>query len=190
MAVILVQHAMAQAERGVPSARWVLSEAAKEDCVLLAHALPQNLGPVVYSSGKPKASETAAVIALRRGLRTETDERLREVDQPPDWVDDYRAIALAYLAGSDGFGWEPPAAVARRVSAAVDDAMEGSDGVDVILVSHGLAISIWVAQAVGSRLPAFELATFWRELTFPDAWRVDARSGTLQRVLNAGMYGA
>src|SRR6185312_12463315 len=83
VAVILVRHGMPEIQRGVASTRWRLSEAAKEDCVLLAHALPAELGPVVYSSAQAKAQETATVIALRRGLRTEVDERLREVEQPP-----------------------------------------------------------------------------------------------------------
>ena len=43
------------------------------------------------------------MIALRRGLRTQVDERLREVDQPPEWVEDHRAKALGYLAGRAGF---------------------------------------------------------------------------------------
>lgn len=155
--------------------------------MLLAHALPDGLGPIVYSNGQPKASETAAVIALRRGLRTEIDERLREVDQPPEWSDDYRTKALGYLAGRDGFDWEPRDDVVRRFDAAVMQAAGQAPGRDVLVVNHGLAMSLWVAHVVGVKRASFELARFWHDLTFPDAWRVDLGSGTLQRLFNGGM---
>jgi broad specificity phosphatase PhoE len=186
LGVILVRHGMPEIERGVPSTRWRLSEAAKEDCVLLAHALPAELGPIVYSSGQAKVDETAAVIALRRGLQTQADPRLREVEQPPGWVEDYRSVALGYLAGQDGFDWEPREAVVRRFQAAISDAIEAAPDRDVVVVNHGLAMSLWVAKVVGGQLDDFDLGRFWRDLTFPDAWRVDANSETLQQLFNGG----
>jgi broad specificity phosphatase PhoE len=190
VAVILVRHGMPEIQRGVASTRWRLSEAAKEDCVLLAHALPAELGPVVYSSAQAKAQETATVIALRRGLRTEVDERLREVEQPPGWVDDYRAVALGYLAGRDGFDWEPREAVVRRFGAAVTEATDAAGARDIVVVNHGLAMSLWVADVVSVNALGFDITRFWHDLSFPDAWRVEPEHGTLQRLFNGGTSSA
>lgn len=78
--LILVRHAMPAVSDTVPSTEWTLSESGMEECVLLAHCLPPDLAPVVYSSNQPKAERTAAVIALRRGLTVEADEAFREVE--------------------------------------------------------------------------------------------------------------
>jgi broad specificity phosphatase PhoE len=189
MAVIVVRHAMPEVVMGVSSTLWRLSEAAKEDCVLLAHALPQGLAGTVYSSGQPKADETAGVIALRRGLQVAVDVRLREVEQAPYWEDDYRGKAAGYLAGRDGFDWEPRASATKRFAEAVGTVTEANAGGDVVVVSHGLAMSQWIDRSIGGRLQEFDAVRFWRQLTFPDAWRVDTQHGTLERVFWGGVTG-
>ncbi len=109
--VILIRHATPLVTPGTASNLWTLGESAKEDCVLLAHALPKDVAPVVYTSPEPKAAETATVIALRLGLQVQTDARLSEVDRPPVWDDDYRAMVLRYLETTQQPGWEPADAV-------------------------------------------------------------------------------
>jgi Histidine phosphatase superfamily (branch 1) len=91
--VIFVRHAMPEIVRYIPSTLWRLSESAKEDCVLLAHALPANLASPVLTSGQPKVDETAAIVAFRRGLQVRVDPRVRETEEPPKWFDgDFRAL--------------------------------------------------------------------------------------------------
>jgi broad specificity phosphatase PhoE len=192
--IILVRHAMPEVIPGVASALWRLGDAAKEDCVLLAHALTANLAPGVVSSESPKADETAAVIALRRGLTVAIDARLAEVDQGGAWFDgDYREIAAAYLAGRGPDHWEPREAVAARFSAAVHAAMAQPGDGDVIVVNHGLALSLYLA-GIGPAISGddgpgrrFEPVPFWRALTFPDAWRLDFEGGTIRRLYFAGL---
>ncbi len=167
-------------ERGVPSSRWRLAESSKEDCVLLAHSLPEHLAPVTYHSDAPKAAETALVIAMRRGLRTVQDARLAEVDQSASgWLEEYEAAAARYLETGDSPGWEPRESVVVRIGAAVDAAVAANPGRgDVILVGHGLAPTLWLQ----SRKPFDDIAAFWRALTLPDAWRLDLETGELVRV--------
>ncbi len=171
---------MPEIEKGVPSSRWRLAESSKEDCVLLAHALPAQLASVVYHSDMPKAAETALVIALRRGLRTARDPRLAEVDQSAaGWLDDYDSAAMRYLRTGDSPGWESRESVVARIDAAVNDAVALHPGQgDVVLVGHGLAPTLWLQ----SRKPFDDIAAFWRALTLPDAWRLDLETGELVRV--------
>ncbi len=181
--LILVRHAMPEVVPGISSKLWILGEHSREDCVLLAHALPAGLAPVVHASDQPKARETAAVIALRRGLSMVTDRRLAEVDQGGRWIDDdYRAVAAAYLGGSDEPGWEPRAAVVQRFTHAVDDALAASPAGDLVVVNHGLALSLYLASVT-----ALEIVPFWQSLTFPDAWRLDLATSSLARVFGGGL---
>jgi broad specificity phosphatase PhoE len=173
VAVIVVRHAMPAVERGVAPRRWRLAASAREDCVLLAHALPEMLAPVVYSSDEPKAAETAAIIALRRGLTSAPDGRFREVDRLQVWVEEHRTLATAYLAGEDQPGWEARERVIERFAAGVTDAT--GDGRDVVIVGHGMALTLWVRSVA-----RIEPVPWWQALTFPEAWRVDPLTGALE----------
>ena len=171
---------MPEIQKDVPSSRWRLTESSKEDCVLLAHALPAKLAPVIYHSDQLKAAETALVIALRRGLQMVRDTRLAEVDQSASgWLDDYESVAMRYLETGESPGWEPQPSVVARMDAAVGDALaaQPDDGA-VVLVGHGLAPTLWLH----SRSPFDDIAAFWRGLTLPDAWQLDLESGELARV--------
>jgi broad specificity phosphatase PhoE len=183
--LILVRHAMPEVVHGVSSKLWALGEHAREDCVLLAHALPADLAPVIHASDQPKVRETAAIIALRRGLSLATDRRFAEVDQGDRWIDDdYRAVAARYLDGFDEPGWEPRAAAVERFTRAVDDALTASPAGDLVVVNHGLALSLYLASVT-----TIELVPFWRALTFPDAWRLDLETKALVRVFMGGVAG-
>lgn len=174
--IILVRHAMPEVAPGVAPALWGLSEPAGEDCVLVAHALPAELAPSIHTSGERKAEQTAAILGMRLGLTLTIDPRLGEVDRPGEWVEDHRAMAAAYLAGTNHPGWEPRDAVVARFATAVGDALvlEHESAGDIVVVNHGMALSLYLAHATG-----IETVTFWQALTFPDAWRFDLGSGEL-----------
>ena len=162
---------------GVAPRLWGLSESAGEDCVLLAHALPEKLAPVVWSSGEKKAEQTAAIIAMRRGLRVEVDEGFGEVDRPPEWAEDHRTLAAAYLAGTERAGWEPRERVMHRFAEAVERARAGAGEGDVVIVNHGMALSLYLELVA-----RIDIVPFWKALTFPDTWRVDVETGELTRL--------
>lgn len=177
---------MPEVVRGISSTLWELGEAALEDCVLLAHALPPELAPAVFTSHQPKVKQTAGVLALRRGLVVVEDERLREVEQGPGWIDDYRAAAASYLrSGSVGetADWEPRERVVERFAAGVDAAIAANSGSawDVVIVNHGLAMSLCLASRSG-----IDLVPFWKALSFPDAWRLDLETGDIRQVWMGG----
>jgi broad specificity phosphatase PhoE len=171
---------------GVSSTLWELGAAAREDCVLLAHTLPQALAPKVFASHQPKVMQTAGVLALRRGLEVVADERLREVEQGPEWIEDYRAAAADYLrhgSHAETYGWEPRERVVERFAAGVAAAVRHNEGVagDVLIVNHGLAMSLWLASRSN-----IDLEAFWKALTFPDAWRLDLETGEARHLWMGG----
>ncbi|MEP7216513.1 MAG: histidine phosphatase family protein [Anaerolineaceae bacterium] len=180
--MVLIRHAMPRVTPGTASTLWTLGESAKEDCVLLAHAVPENIAPVIYTSPEPKAAETAAVIALRLSLQVVNDARLSEVDRPPVWDEDYRSMVLSYLHSGVQLGWEPANTVLARFTAAVDEALDTHPVGDLIVSDHGMALSLYAASVA-----KIDLREFWAQLTFPDAWRLDVEMKTLERLYFGGL---
>lgn len=174
---------MPELVRGVANRLWGLSDSSREDCVLLAHALSlPTSGPPILTSDERKARETAEVLALRLGRDTVIDPRLSEVDRPTTWDDDYRALAAAYIGGQHQDGWESRDAVLSRFTAGCDAAIAIAHGADIVVVNHGLALSIYLQ----SRLE-LDIIPFWRALTLPDAWALDLETLELTHVFDAGM---
>ena len=183
--LILVRHAMPQVERGIASKLWELGEESKADCVLVADALPAALAPVIYSSDEPKAQQTAAAIAQRRGLATAVDPGFGEVDRTAaGWIEDHRAAALRYLATGEAPGWEPREQVVRRFSDAVVRAMDQPGEGDVVVATHGQAMSLFIASRT-----RIDIGRFWEALTLPDAWRLELATGAVVRVFAGGRPG-
>ncbi len=177
--IVLVRHAMPNVERGVASRLWTLSEASREDCVLLAHALPEPVS-AIWSSDEPKARETADVLALRLGLLVQIDHAFAEVDRPEIWDRDYREVAAAYLRGTIEPGWEAREAVIRRFSEGVARATQHTTR-DIVVVNHGLALSLWLSTQL-----QIDIEPWWRALTLPDAWRFEPATGALEHLWLGG----
>jgi broad specificity phosphatase PhoE len=178
--LILVRHAMPEIVPGVASSLWGLSGAAREDCVILAHRLALPPGGCIFSSSERRASETADVLALRLGREVVVDDAFGEVDRP--WEDgDYGDRAGRYLAGDAHPGWEPRPQVVERFSRGVDRAAERTSGADIVIVTHGQALSLYLASRT-----SIDVVAFWRALTLPDAWTLDLTSGQLSRLYETG----
>ncbi len=174
-----MRHAMARADPDRRPAEWELgpeSLAAAADLALRAQ-MGQVVG--VVSSPEPKAWATAEVFARRLDLELHQDPRLVEARRP--WVGDgYRIAAHRYLAGDEPDGWEPRAEVAGRVGAAIDDLRRSTIEGELVVVGHGLGLSLHLEAILGGR---FDPYGFWCRLAFPDAWRVDRHELTLSRLV-------
>lgn len=173
-----MRHAMALADAERPPSQWELGPAARAQSADLA--LRARLGEVVgvVSSPEPKARSTAAAFAARVELPVRTDDRLAEVRRP--WVGDgYRTAAHRYLGGDEPDGWEPRAEVAVRVASAIAERRAEAGSGELVVVSHGLALSLHLEALFRDPFDAYG---FWRRLAFPDAWRVDHDQDTLARV--------
>jgi broad specificity phosphatase PhoE len=99
------------------------------------------------------------------------DQRLAEVSRPRHWYADYHERALRYVAGQPYQGWEAHEAAARRLDAAVQDGLRARGDAPLVIVGHGLALTLWL-QSAGA-VPG--VAAFWQAMTFPDAWRISVQ---------------
>ena len=175
--LLWVRHALPHPDPTTPTETWPLTDAGRKAAANLARSLADIPQPVaVISSDERKAIETAEQFTETFSLspaRAVAD--LREVQRP--WIDgDYRAAAREYLRFGSAPGWEPRAAVLQRMSRAL--AKHWTEEGTTIVVGHGLAMSIWAADAVAG----LDAVAFWDSLTFPDAWLFTENGGAFRRL--------
>lgn len=109
------------------------------------------------------------------GAPVRVDADLGEVRRPHVWSADHRVLARAYVDGTCHQGWEPHREVVARFDAAVTrHAAQARDRV-LVIGTHGMAPTVWLASRVRLRP---DPGTFWSGLRFPDAIRVDLTAGT------------
>jgi len=147
--ITYVRHAMPVSQASVHPTEWCLDEAARSEAAHMAERLEvaPAIGALVTST-EPKALETAAVIGAHWGARVVTDDRLREAVRP--WIGaGYRGVVHRYLRGERPEGWEAHEEVSARVAAGVRDAIEAASGGPVVVVSHGLALTLHLGERLG-----------------------------------------
>lgn len=170
MVLHLVRHGRPLVEEGVPASRWDLDPAAYDDIWALRESGRLPSRAAWFASPEPKALQTA-------GLLTDGDvgvlDDLREHERSGEWVDDFpvavrRAFAEPDVPAVDG--WEPLSACRDRVTRAVHRIREVHGADDVVLVGHGTAWTLVVADLTG-RPPDLDR---WAALAMPDVDSVDA----------------
>ena len=175
--LVLVRHARPDMTDQRPET-WGLADDGIDDARRLGLALRgviSSAATVVVCSTEPKAVETA--VALGFGI-FRSDERLREVDRP--WYDDQHEFVDAvhrYLTGRAVPGWESLEDAAARFDSAITEL-----GENAVAVSHGTVMSAWLSR----QIPDLDTVGFWEGLEMPDAWLVDLRAGSADRIAFGG----
>jgi broad specificity phosphatase PhoE len=108
-------------------------------------------------------------------LLTDSDvgvvDDLREHERGDTWLDDFPATVRRAFAEPDravAESWEPLSACRDRVTAAVRRIVDVHAGEEVVLVGHGTAWTLVVADLTG-RDPDLDA---WQALAMPDVWVV------------------
>ena len=163
MVLHLVRHGRPLVQPGRPPHAWELDPAGFDDVWALRDRLPA--AARWFCSPEPKAVQTAQLltdheVGIVEGLR----EHVRDTS---DWIDDFagtvrRAFDHPDLPAYDG--WEPLADCRARVSTTVRGLLDQHHGDDLVLVGHGTAWTVLVADLSGGRP---DLAR-WEAMTMPD----------------------
>jgi broad specificity phosphatase PhoE len=173
--IVLVRHAEPLVSMAAPRSEWSLTDAGHRAASELGvHLRARWADRTVAASTEIKAIETAGAIASP-STPVLTIADLGEVASP--WFtnrEDHRAATVRYLDGDALDGWEPASAAVTRFGAA----LESLAGDTAIVVSHGTVMSLWLRSVD----PDIDAVAFWHQLTLPDAWFVDLRRGTVDRV--------
>ncbi len=152
-----VTHPEVRLDPHVPVERWGLTDVGRRRAAAMCSQPWLDEVERLVSSGETKALELAAVVAARTGLPIEVRERTGEVDRsatgfiPPD---EYAAVSDAWFASPSAHdrGWEPAAAVQRRIVAALEDVMTAEQ--PVLVVGHGGAGTLLWCHLAGESIAA------------------------------------
>jgi 2,3-bisphosphoglycerate-dependent phosphoglycerate mutase len=174
--LVLVKHAPPEITRDVVPSRWVLSEEGHRRCDWLAGELKTKGVSRLYSSLEPKALETAALVAARIGLTVEPWLNLHENDRNGfgfQEVDELRRRLREFFErpAQLTIGNETADGALQRFAGAVADILSRSRGRNFATVTHGTALSRFVAHH--NTIRPFDL---WERLGMPSYVVLDATS--------------
>lgn len=181
--LVLVKHSLPTIDPGVPARDWRLSPAGVARCRSLADRLHEFRPPAIVSSTEPKAVETATLVAERLGIPVTVVDGLHEHDRRAAKLlgDAEFAQAVAALFAQPRslvFGRETANEALARFDAAITrivDATPGPD--DIIVVSHGTVIALFVAAHSGT-----DGLSLWKRLGLPSFVVLDRADLRVERV--------
>jgi len=165
--LVLVKHSLPAIDRDRPPSRWTLSHEGRLRAAALADHLARFTPAVLYASPAPKTIETATIAAERLGVAVEPvaglEEHARDTE-PITTPEDFRMRAKRLFEEPDRvvFGTESATAARRRFTRALMGVVAGRPGGDLVVVSHGTVITLFVSAAAG-----VEPYAFWNRLGLP-----------------------
>jgi broad specificity phosphatase PhoE len=169
MTLHLVRHGRPLVDRERPAHEWPLDPEGYDDVVALGARLPE--AAAWYCSPEPKAVETAQLL---------TDgpvgiiEALAEHRRGAGWVEDFGGTvrrAFEHPDRSAHEGWEPLTDCRQRVALAGREILAAHPTDEVVLVGHGTAWTLLVAELTG-RAPDLDR---WAALAMPDVIEIPPR---------------
>ena len=165
MALFLVRHGRPAPRPGTPAHLWELDPAGFDDVWALRESGRLPARASWFCSPEPRAVGTAQLLTESDvGVLDELREHVRETG---DWIDDFAGTVRAAFADPERSaypGWEPLAACRARLVPAVRRVLDVHAGEDVVLVGHGTAWTVLVAELTGA---APDLVR-WESLGTPD----------------------
>ncbi len=174
---ILLRHAEPLMTDGMPATHWPLTDEGRSNATAFGWSLASAYETAtVWTSPERRATETAALALPSVSLRVR--EELTEVKKP--WyptVEEHAKAAASYLEGEAVHGWERREDVVARLALLGTDVDSPED--DLIIVSHGVILTIWLDHQIGLADPY----RFWSNLRMPDAWLADFEAKSLERLI-------
>jgi broad specificity phosphatase PhoE len=177
--IVFIRHGKPAIVEGVPSAQWQLSDDGRIAAAALAEHFRGYDFSAIATSPEPKAAGTAQAIASQLNLPIETDAELAEHARHSAGYlsrEDLEAgIARLFASTSDRvFGDETADQAFARFAAALER-QKAKGGRDVMVVTHGTVLSIYLGRMAG-----IDPLPFWRALPTPAA--IVLEGGKIRRV--------
>jgi broad specificity phosphatase PhoE len=178
MRVYLVRHAAVTMRPEQPIAHWHLSPEGRAAAEAMGAEPFWAEVEAIATSTEPKAVGTAQRIAAPHGLPLRIEPDLREVHR--SWAGEgYRELVRRYFAGEALEGWEPRQQASARVRACIEGVVRANSGRDVAVVSHGLALTLYLEGLLD--MDAGAAFDVWSGLGFPDVAVVDPEGRAMVR---------
>lgn len=162
--LVLVKHALPVLDDSRPAREWQLGVEGEEQARRLVVTLRQFAPFRLASSTEPKAARTAAIVAAELGIGMTTLDGLREIDRPvvpimPREEHERFNVRLFTAVDEPVIGTESARAALERFAPAVRDLLGQEPAQNVVVVTHGTVIALFVAAH--NQVDAFQL---WQRL--------------------------
>ena len=166
--LVLVRHGNPEVSPDTAVARWRLSQQGIERSRQLARRLQPLAAPKIFSSIERKAVETARVMGEVLDVPIEVIPGVHEHERPSTPMIEKSAFEALmqqfFLSPSESvFGSETADRAASRFAEAIKP-LTAQAFDDVVVVTHGTVMTLFVARATG-----VEQYSFWRDLSMPCA---------------------
>jgi broad specificity phosphatase PhoE len=166
--LILVRHSISRQQPGVSAHEWDLTDEGCARCLILAERLKKFQPEIIVTSPEPKAHQTAKAIAdeLSKPLEIEVDLQEHRRATATYFADEaeFRAKVHELLTRPDEliFGEETGTAAYQRFWAVIQSILVRHPAKNVIAVTHGTVMSLFVAQVA-----KIDPINFWQNLGMP-----------------------
>jgi len=165
--LILVKHSLPEILPEIPASEWHLSVEGRRRCQVLGDELAKHAPDLIFSSPEPKAQETGQIVAQQLvkplfiipGLHEHERKTVRFTNE-----EQFEASVNEFFEQPDAlvFGEETAAQALNRFSSAVDQLISQNRDQNLVVVSHGTVIALFVANNCG-----IEPFPFWSRLDLP-----------------------
>jgi len=165
--LILVKHSLPEILPEIPASEWHLSVEGRLRCQALGDELAGHAPNLIFSSPEPKAQETGQIIAQQLvkplfivpGLHEHERKTVRFTNE-----EQFQANIKEFFEQPDAlvFGEETVAQCLNRFSSAVDQLISQNRDQNLVVVSHGTVITLFVVNNCG-----IEPFPFWSRLDLP-----------------------
>lgn len=165
--LILVKHSLPEIDPETDACEWQLSNKGRKRCTLLADQLAPHQPTRFFSSGEPKAVQTAEIIAAKFNCSNTVVAGLHEHDRRNTpylaHKQDFEAAVAAFFDKPNQlvYGNETAHQALERFSAAIKKICANAEG-NFVVVSHGTVITLFVSAH--NSIHPFE---FWKQLALP-----------------------
>lgn len=149
--VLLLKHATPVLEGFVPAREWVLGHDGQDQAARLAKQVNAFMSARVVTSSEVKAIQTGQIIAKELGALLEQRRGLDEIERPPMPIlpsDEYEQIVRRVFnqRREAVIGKESADCAERRFSQTLDELVADKESDNLIVVSHGMVISLFVRR--------------------------------------------
>ncbi len=152
--LILVKHSLPEILPEIPASEWHLSAEGRQRCHVLGDELAGHAPDLIFSSQEPKAEETAQIIAQQLvkplfivpGLHEHERKAVQFTNE-----EQFEVSVKEFFEQPDVlvFGEETAAQSLNRFSSATDELISQNRDQNLVIVSHGTVITLFVANNCG-----------------------------------------
>jgi len=181
---VFLRHAETQIDFNKPTSQWILTYSGQNRAKRLSASKEFPKYDDVYSSKEPKAMATAKPFADRINSKIRILTGLEELDRSATYAESraqYNQMVREALTDRERsvMSWEPAKDALKRFSNAIEDIISHANADEILIVTHGIVLTLYFAKLEGKLNKAFER---WKKLHFLD-WGITSKQRVIKDII-------